>query len=324
MGVSREGPTRRRSDVFGIGWIAVLAGVYLSPALVDGWSFGPQPAASLLIPIQAHSIPPVSDNGDVVTQGLAWYLTNWRLVRAGHFPLWNDLSGTGLPHFLNFESAVLALPSLVGYLAPASVSYLVTVFVKMLIAGTGAYVACRLLGARPIAAALGGTVTMLSGSFTAWLGWAITGPVAWCGWIMVGVIIAYRHRRLAGVVILAVASAFSIYGGMPEMYALITIGLGATLVVTGAAKLATRQPISWGGLGRIAGGLAAGAALSAPLWLPGLAVVARVDPQPRRRVRRDAPLDLGAAVRTGLQRAADGEASGWARRTTTRPPRTWA
>src|ERR1039458_2870898 len=108
---------------------------------------------------------------------------DWTAIHHLQFPLWNDLSLLGLNQFLNFQSAVLSLPDLMSYLAPLRFAFLVVVAMKLLIAGTGAYVLCRVLGLRPLASALGGVTFMLSGAFSAWLAWPLSGVVAWLGWI---------------------------------------------------------------------------------------------------------------------------------------------
>jgi hypothetical protein len=268
---------QHRGDALAVTWLVVLAALYLSPALKDGWNFGPADvgrALSLLTQVSPHLPPHNSISGDTITQGVPWNTLDWRLVRSGQLPLWNSFSGTGLPQLFNFESAPFSLATVVGYLAPLSMSFLVTVAAKLLIAGTGAYVACRVLGAGPLSAAFGGTTFMLSGSFAGWLGWSVGGPIAFGGWILAATVIAYRSRHeMRQVLLLAGAVAFSLYAGFPESYLLLGIGLGVTLVVTGVATLLTQRCIDLAGAVRIGVGVVAGAALAAPLWLPGLSVL---------------------------------------------------
>lgn len=275
--VIRRRITERRGDILAVAWIALFVCLYLSPALKDGASFGPADLGrglSLLTRLLPQ--PPLHNgiNGDIITQGVPWNTLDWRLVHHGELPLWNSLSGTGLPQMFNFESAPLSLATIVGYLAPLSASFLVTVAAKLFIAGTGTYVCCRLLGAGPVAAAFGGTTFMLSGAFAGWLGWSVGGPVAWAGWITAGVILAYRSRaQVRQVLLLAVAVAFSIYAGFPESYVLLAIGLGVVVVVTGVVTLAVDRRLRVAGIGRIVAGVVAGAALSAPLLLPGVSLL---------------------------------------------------
>lgn len=292
-----------RGDLLAVLFLAVLAFCYLAPALKDGPSFGPADIAQGLSYLTRLPGPPHHNhdliNGDQITQSIPWNTLDWRLVHHGELPLWNGLSGTGMPQLLNFESAPFALPSLVGYLFPLSLAFLVTIGIKLLIAGTGVYVCCRLLGCRPLSAALGGASAMLSGNVAGWLGWPVSGTLVWTGWLLAGCLCCYRagrhrSRRGAGrgdragrdhaggdriprgagaVALLALSSAFAVYGGFPEGYVLVAFGLGVVLVVTAAVALAQRRGVSAAGVGWIGLGLLGGAALSSPLWLAGLPVL---------------------------------------------------
>ncbi len=264
--------------MLGIAWIVLFVLLYLSPALKDGPSFAPADLGrglSLLTSL-GHGALPNHDttNGDIITQAIPWNTLDWRLVHHGELPLWNSLSGTGMPQLLNFESGVFALPTLVGYLFPLSLAFIVTVAMKLLIAGTGAYVLCRLLRTGPLAATFGGTTAMLSGAFAGWLGWAVSGPLAWSGWIAAGVVCCYRSRgRARDVALLAVSVAFALYGGFPESYVLLAIGLGVLLVVAGLATLVWQRRVAPVGVARILAGSVLGVALAAPLWLAGIPVI---------------------------------------------------
>ena len=250
--------------------------MYLSPALVDGPSFAPADLGRGLS-ILTQSLHPLAlhnnINGDVIDQGIAWNTFDYQLVHHGQFPLWNALSGNGLPGFLNFESAVLALPSLIGYLVPLSVSFLVTVAAKLLIAGFGTYWCCRLLGARPLAASLGGTTFMLSGAFSGWLGWPISGVYCFSGLALAALLLCYRRSGVAPVALLALVVAFSVYAGFPEADVLLAAGLAVVALGVGLSFWRSKTPIKAPGLVRIGVASAAGLALSSPLWLPGVAVI---------------------------------------------------
>ncbi len=268
----------RRSwpDLLGLAWIVLFVFLYVSPALKDGPTFGPADLGRGLSTLTSlvHAAPLHNSlNGDQIDQGVPWYLLDWQLVHHGQLPLWNSLSGNGMPQLLNFEAAPLALPSLVGYLFPADVGFLVTVAMKLLLMGTGTYALCRLLGARPLAASLGGTTAMLSGAFAGWLGWSITGPDALVGWVVAGVLWCLRRRGPAPVGLLALAVAFAVYGGFPESYVLLALALVLLLGVAGAVALARGARPGVRPLGRVGLGCALGLALSSPLWLPGIAVL---------------------------------------------------
>jgi len=262
--------SRRRTDVAGVLAIVIGVGIYLSPALKDGFAFGPFDLGSLLTIGHAHPLVIHNRlNGDLVTQMIPWNTLDWRLVHAGQLPLWNSFSLLGTPQAFNFESAAASLPDLVGYLVPLKESFLVVVAMKLLIAGTGTYATCRVLGLAPVASVFGGITFMYSGAFSSWLGWPLTDVVAWTGWIVALAILVYRGRARRHVLLLAVAVAFACYGGFPEAYALMALCIAALLGGTGLAKVILRHRVEWRGVLRMAVAAAAGLALAAPLLLPG-------------------------------------------------------
>jgi hypothetical protein len=265
------------ADAVGIAVIVIVALLFLSPALKDGFGFGPADlgaSASYLTRGPASATIHNHLIGDVIDQDVPWNTLDWQIVHHGSLPLWDSYTGTGLPQLFNFEAAPLALPSLVGYLFPLSASFLITVLCKLLIAGTGTYVLCRVLRTGAIGATLGGVSFMLSGSFTGFLGWAVGGPVAWSGFIVAGAILAYRsRRRVRDLWLLALSVAFAVYGGFPEEYVLMAVVLGGVLAVGALGTLVVERRLAARGLVRVAAGSAAGFALSAPLWLPGISVL---------------------------------------------------
>ncbi|MGO8874186.1 MAG: hypothetical protein ACLQNG_00250 [Acidimicrobiales bacterium] len=265
---------RRRADAAGIGAVVAAIAAYLSPALRAGTSFGTFDSVIPFTSLGAGLYPgPVHNptDGDVISQMETWNLFDWQQLHQGHFPLWNPFSLLGLPQFANFQSSVLSLPDLVGYAAPARYSFLVVVITKLLIAGTGSYVFCRVIGLGAMASAFAGIAYLLSGGFSATLSWPLSDVFAWIGWIAAFAVLAYRWRgRSRYVAGLAAATAFSVYGGFPEASVIMALFLlaGAAVVVSGL--LVRRVRLQPAGLLRILGGLTAGCALAMPLLLPGL------------------------------------------------------
>ena len=268
---------RRGADVFGVSAIVGFVLAYLSPAVKDGWSFGSFDAVISFTSLGKGAYPGVPYNvlsGDSVTEMVPFNTFDWTAIHHLQFPLWNDLSLLGLNQFLNFQSAVLSLPDLTSYLVPLRFAFLVVVAMKLLIAGTGAYVLCRVLGLRPLSSVLGGVTFMLSGAFSSWLAWPLSGVVAWLGWIAALAILAYRWKgKRSYVILLALSVAFCVYGGFPEAYFFVAAALATFFAVTGVLALLGRRRLSFFGVVRVAIGIVAGGALSAPLWLPGLQIV---------------------------------------------------
>ena len=243
---------RRGADVFGVSAIVGFVLAYLSPAVKDGGSFGSFDTVLSFTSLSAGAYPGVPHNvlnGDSVTQMVPFNTFDWTAIHHLQFPLWNDLSLLGLNQFLNFQSAVLSLPDLMSYLAPLRFAFLVVVAMKLLIAGTGAYVLCRVLGLRPLASALGGVTFMLSGAFSAWLAWPLSGVVAWLGWIAALAILAYRWKaKRSYVVLLALSVAFCVYGGFPEAYFFVAAALVTFFAVMVALATLSRRRLSPSGV----------------------------------------------------------------------------
>jgi hypothetical protein len=263
--------------VFGLSAIIGFVLAYLSPAVKDGWSFGAFDSVVGFTSLGKSAYPGIPHNwlnGDSVSEMVPFNTFDWTAIHHLQFPLWNDLSLLGLNQFLNFQSAVLSLPDLVSYLFPLRFAFLVVVAMKLLIAGTGAYALCRVLGLRPFASAFGGIVFMLSGALSAWLAWPLSGVVAWLGWIMALAILAYRWKgKRSYVILLALSVAFCVFAGFPEAYFFVAAALLAFFVVLAVLALVARRGLSPSGVIRVAVGIVAGAVLSSPLWFPGLQIV---------------------------------------------------
>ena len=246
---------------------------YLSPALRDGTSFGTFDSVIGFTSLGRGLYPgPVHNptDGDVISQLETWNLFDWRQIHAGHFPLWNPFSLFGLPQFANFQSSVLSLPDLVSYAVPARYAFLAVVVMKLLIAGTGAYVFGRVIGLGATASSFAGITYLLSGGFSSDLSWPLTDVFAWLGWMAAFAVLAYRWRGRARYVAgLAVATAFSIYGGFPEANAYMALFLAIAGCVIVACLLARRARLHPAGFLRMGAGLGAGVALAMPLLLPG-------------------------------------------------------
>ena len=267
------------STFFAVLWLLAAGLFYLLPSLVHGpslgsmdildvWGLTAQPGASV------HN----GMSGDQIQDMIPWAVMSWRQVHAGRFPLWNPYSGFGLPLFGNFQSASLSLPALVSYLLPLRLVFTVQIYVKMLIAGTGVLWMARRLGLGHLAATFGATAFMLSGSFTGWLGWPMSGTAAWLGWAVGAALLivrgGHRRRHVAG---LAVVVAFVIYAGHPETILMV---LGSTAVIAAAAlvgPLVRRTRDALIALGSLLAAAAAGLLLSAPLLLPGLQIIGRAN-----------------------------------------------
>ena len=192
----------------------------------------------------------------------------------GHLPLWNPSSGLGLPLAFNWQSSVFSVPALVGYLFPVRLAYTVAMVLTLVVAGTGVYVLGRMLRLGVLGCAMAGTVYELSGPVMGWLGWPNASAMSWAGWVFAaGLLVLRGGHRARAVAAFALVLAFCVYAGQPE--AVVLLG-GAFAVFVGVVLVRARRLDSGAPVLRPLVDLmlatAAGAALSAPLALPGLQV----------------------------------------------------
>ncbi len=211
---------------------------------------------------------------DQIQQMIPWNTVAWVQVHQGHLPLWNPYSLMGLPLAFNWQSASFSLPTLIGYLVPLHLSYSVEMFTKLVIAGTGVYLLSRVLAVGPLCSAFAGTVFMLSGPLMGWLGWPLSSVMIWAGWLFAATLLLARgQRRARSGALLAVVTAFSIYGGSPEATVMLAMALFVFMGVLFVIRARSRSgPLLRPAVDITVGGLA-GCALAAPLLLPGLQLI---------------------------------------------------
>jgi hypothetical protein len=256
----------------------LVAGVFpLLPALFHGVALGPYDILSTvgLTSIRGASAHNGSQH-DLITQFIPWSTLAWNQVHQGHLPLWNPLSGLGVPLAFNWQSAVFSLPTLIGYLMPLRLAFTTGVLVTVLVAGSGAYVFARVLRLGVMASTLVGTIFVLSGPMFSFLGWSDTSVGSWAGWTFAAALLVMRgRRRLLWVCALAITIAMSVYAGHPETTFLVLLALALFVIVLLVQQILRGE--LWTRVLRTAcyigvAGLT-GAVLSAPLLLPGLQVI---------------------------------------------------
>jgi hypothetical protein len=260
-------------------WVLTLAVVVMIPTLRGGGSFGPfDLLSSYGLSARSGVFVHNASLGDQIRLFVPWVWQTWTQVHHGHLPLWNPYSVMGMPLAFNWESAPFGVPALVGYLFPLQYAYTVQVIVTMVVAGSGVYVAGRMLRLNWLGCVMAATVFELSGSLQGWLGWPIAAVMAWAGWLLAAIVVILEgRRRVRGIVFLAFGVAAATYAGDPEGVLLLAIALGVFIVVW--LGLAVYRERDWRRTGRsvldlVVGGLAGGA-LAAPILLPGLQLGAR-------------------------------------------------
>ncbi|MGA2522375.1 MAG: YfhO family protein [Acidimicrobiales bacterium] len=266
---------RRLPDVLGVAWTVLAVVAVMAPVLRPGVHLG---SFDLLSRIGLTKASGVRVHSQFPADQALYFvpLTNlaWTQVHQGHLPLWNPYNVLGVPIAFTWQSGVFSVPVLLSYLVPVHAAYTVIVLSKLIIAGTGAYTLCRVLGTGPVAAAFGGTAFELSGPMVHYAGWAMTSVTCWSGWIFAAAFLLVRgSHRLRHGILLALAVGAAVYGGHPESLVVLAVSLlifVGVLVGVRAHRVggALRRPI----VDVLVAG-ACGAGLGAPLILPGLQVV---------------------------------------------------
>lgn len=277
-GLDQERPRRWLPDLLGLVWVLGAAVAVMLPPLVHGLSLGPYDLLSKHGLTSQHGLavhnPKTSDQ---IQLFIPWTTLAWTQVHQGHLPLWNPYSVLGMPLAFNWESAPFGLPALIGYLFPLRYAYTAGVLVTLVITGTGVYVLGKVLDLGVLGCVMAATVYELSGRFMATLGWSLGSVMSWAGWLFaLSILVARGRHRSRDVALLAVVVALMIYAGYPEGVALLATALLLFLIV----QLVTRLRNAGGSgsvlrpLGDLAVAGVAGAALSAPLLLPGIQTAA--------------------------------------------------
>jgi hypothetical protein len=290
-------------DVLGVVWTVLAAVVVLAPALRPGISFGPFALLSRIgltrgAATAAHGVFP----SDQILQFAPWTDLAWTQVHQGHLPLWNPYNVLGVPLAFNWQSGVFSLPALVGYILPVRYAYTALVLVKLVVAGTGAYTLCRVLGISALGAAFAGTAFELSGPLLDHIGWANTGVMCWAGWIFAAALALMKGgHRLRWTILLALGVAWAIYAGHPESLFV----LGLTVIVFVAVYLGMGARTAHLPVARpvrdlvVAGGCGAG--LGAALLLPGLQLLEASSHRYSAGTSAFALSNLANVVAAGLQ-----------------------
>jgi len=267
----------RYVHLLSVTWLVAMVAAVLGPALAHGSSFGSYDILSQFGLLQRHGILVHNyQAGDQVDAAIPWSTLAWTQIHHGHLPLWDPYAALGLPLALNWQSAAFGLPALVSYLFPLNLAFTVQVCLTLVIAGTGVYVLGRVLRLSILACVFAGTVFELSGPMLGWLGSPLVSVASCAGWLFAATILILRgEHRIRHISLLAVVVAAAIYAGQPQALMLLGLSLVVFLLVVLALRI---QRLGGSGpirLPALDAGIAAaaGAALGAPLLLPGLQIL---------------------------------------------------
>jgi len=146
-----------------------------------------------------------------------WDILSARLLHSGRFPLWNHLSGAGMPLLANLQSAT-CFPLKWPYFAFPHVRVLdAMVVLRLALAGTFTFMLCRRLGLSRAASALAGAAFAHSGYFVKHANMVNVSSEMWAPLIMLLLLPGKGAKRKAGRVVLEGLAFYLVFtGGSPE------------------------------------------------------------------------------------------------------------
>jgi hypothetical protein len=192
---------------------------------------------------------------DPVDQFLPWQKLVAGAFSTGHLPLWNTLAMSGSPLLANDQSAPFSPFTWVALIVGGAQGYSVAMLLKLWVAGIGMLIFARLLGARPLAAAVAAVSYATCSFMVVWLGWPHAAVAALLPWVFAAMEWYLRRPSLLAVAAVSATVCLQFLAGHAET----SLHLGAGAAVYAVIRCLTGGP---GGLGRLVG-LVAGAGLGA-------------------------------------------------------------
>ncbi|HEX3131293.1 MAG TPA: hypothetical protein VH394_28410 [Thermoanaerobaculia bacterium] len=228
-------PSGMRRDL-GLAWgaLALAATALLAPALSIPHGI-PSPAATL------GAVPPwqgVSDpaDGNPVLRDVTFQIQPWQIfarreMRAGRLPFWNPHQFSGAPFWANGQSAPLFPLHLLFDALPLILGFVLLPWLRLMVAGCGAWLLGRELGLSRPAALLTALTFSLSGMVVSFILFPMGNALALVPWVLWSV-----ERLAAGTgswTWLAATAGLQLLGGHPETCAHTALLSGIYLLVRG-------------------------------------------------------------------------------------------
>ena len=180
----------------------------------------------------------------------------------GHMPWWNGNEQVGAPLAGGMQSAALFIPF--NLLLAFSSGVLYFHLALELLAGIATYFLLRRLNCSEYVSTIGGILFALNGTF-AWFGSANINPIAFLPLLILGIEIALdktNAKEKGGWILIAIATAFSLYAGFPEAAYLDGLLAGMWFIV----RLIQLRKLEWKKYCiKVFGGLFVGLLLAAPI-----------------------------------------------------------
>lgn len=208
---------------------------------------------------------------DLVTQIVPWQAQVRRALRAGEWPMWNDLAGAGMPLMADPQSQLLQPLVLLALPLPLPQAVAVTAGLRVLIALAFFFLLLRRQGLSEEASLFGSLAFGLGGFLLLWLSWPIGNSPALLPLVLYALAMTDVRGARRDFLLLTAAIAALLAGGHPEtiLYVVAVGGLFAlSRLLRPSLPDRPRLLARWAIAGLIAFGLTAPVLVPAMRFLP--------------------------------------------------------
>ncbi|HEY7216044.1 MAG TPA: YfhO family protein, partial [Thermoanaerobaculia bacterium] len=251
---------------------AVFAAVLLilfGPALFLGKVLLPADILPGIVPEEEIGKPLAGNplQRDLVTQIIPWQAQVRRALRAGQWPMWNDLAGAGMPLMADPQSQVLQPLVLLALPLPLPQAVSVTAGLRALIALVFFFLLLRRQGLSEEAALFGSLAFGLGGFLLLWLSWPIGNSPALLPLVLYALVMTDARGARRDFLLLTLAIAALLAGGHPETI-LYVVAVGSLFAISRLVHPIHPDRLRLLGRWALAAGIAFG--LTAPALVPAM------------------------------------------------------
>ncbi len=230
------------------------------------------------------------------------YLLVQSSMRAGEWPLWNNLEYTGVPLMANCQSTIFYPLRLLLIFLDVDTAMTVFVLFKLWLCGFTAFVCVRMLGMAGAPARFFSVAWMLGSYNLIWGNWPLPDVSAWVPVVFLGCELLLRGQYRRGFFATAFGGAMILFAGHPETAFTFVMGIGfyfaARLLLERRWGGALVRPVLYMGLAWVVALL-----LYAPQLLPFLEYLMNSYTFSERDVEElDIPMPAGAIAATWVAR----------------------
>ena len=163
---------------------------------------------------------------ETLMQGSNWYVHSARTVRAGEWPLWNELQLAGIPMLANSQSSVFYPPRLLHLFLDPFYATTLCVLLKIWMCGMTAYFCGRTLALGVSSAQFLSLAWMLNGFIMHWAYWPPGDSIVWGPVLLTGAELLLRMHYRKGFFALSLGATLVLLAGQPETAFTQSLGVG--------------------------------------------------------------------------------------------------